>query len=419
MTVTDPPRPSRPDDLHKRRAREALREQALIEEARRRARRRRQRSAVIALLVAAALVALAVAGVRGGGRSSGGKQSAPLPDAKPVRNGMIVFGAPRHPLQVVNADGSGLRVAARCRGGRRAICSVAEPAWSPDGKTLASVRGSLGVLNARGWLVLRRTFSLYVADADGRRARLLAACGDCGVANDGHLDWSPDGSQIVFSRQSPPPSRVESLWAVDPSTRKLHRLTHCPLKSCIDISPVWAPDGRLIVFRRLAQRGSLYTIRPDGSQLTKLATPGGAADPQWSPDGRKLAFDAQDSIYLTDADGSHVTLLYAGPLGSGPGKPSWSPYGRKLVFFNTPGSAGGFSAEVWTMNADGSGKKRLYASACCVESWAAPIWSPDGTKIAFSASSSGGTFLMNADGTGLRRLGTVAGGALAWQRRPS
>ena len=37
------------------------------------------------------------------------------------------------------------------------------------------------------------------------------------------------------------------------------------------------------------------------------------------------------------------------------------------------------------MNPDGSAKQRLYHSGCCVVSWAAPIWSPDGQKIAFAA----------------------------------
>jgi hypothetical protein len=50
------------------------------------------------------------------------------------------------------------------------------------------------------------------------------------------------------------------------------------------------------------------------------------------------------------------------------------------VFFNTPGEPGGYVAEVWTMNADGSDQQRLYRSGCCIGAWAAPIWSPDGRR---------------------------------------
>jgi hypothetical protein len=77
-----------------------------------------------------------------------------------------------------------------------------------------------------------------------------------------------------------------------------------------------------------------------------------------------------------------------------------------------------FTAEVWTMNTDGSQKRRVYHSACCVGSWAPPIWSPDGTKIAFAADSAHGTFMVDADGTNLRQLSGVSANGLTWQRLP-
>src|SRR3954469_10812450 len=48
------------------------------------------------------------------------------------------------------------------------------------------------------------------------------------------------------------------------------------------------------------------------------------------------------------------------------------------------------------------------SSACCVGSWAAPIWSPARRSL-FAADSADGTFLMNADGNGLRRLAAPGG----------
>jgi Tol biopolymer transport system component len=88
------------------------------------------------------------------------------------------------------------------------------------------------------------------------------------------------------------------------------------------------------------------------------------------------------------------------------------------VFWNTPGTPGRFRAEVWTMNADGSGKKRLYRSGCCFGFGAPPIWSPNGRRIAFSASSPAGTFVINADGTGLRRISPNLFNYLAWRGVP-
>ena len=120
--------------------------------------------------------------------------------------------------------------------------------------------------------------------------------------------------------------------------------------------------------------------------------------------------------YAVDADGSHRTLLISGARGSGPNLPARSPDGRTLVYFSTPGTRAHFVAEVWTINSDGSGKRRLYRSACCVGLWAAPIWSPDGRQIAFSADSAGGTFVMNADGSRLHRVSKAWASQVAWRR---
>jgi hypothetical protein len=74
-----------------------------------------------------------------------------------------------------------------------------------------------------------------------------------------------------------------------------------------------------------------------------------------------------------------------------------------------------FGSEVWTVSADGKLRQRLFQFGCCVETWALPVWSPDGKEIAFSANDeeTGGTFVVNADGSG-SRIGSqahTAGGA--------
>jgi Tol biopolymer transport system component len=413
LTVTAPPRPPGPDDLRDRSLVEALREQALIEEARRRARRRRQRYAAVALL--GVFVAAGIGfGRAGGGRSAGTPAASTglsAQGAATATNGKIAFADGGGALWVVNPDGSGLHVMARCSA-TIPECGIAEPAWSPDGNRLAFVRGHLGGANTAS------TLSLYIADAPGRHVRLLAACGSCAEQWGGNLSWSPDGSRIAFSRDSGHRGE-QSLWISDTAGRKLHRLTDCLPNWCADVDPAWAPSGRRIVFSRIVSAGSsLYTIRPDGSQLRKITTVAGASDPRWSPDERKIAFDGSDRIYIADANGSHLKLLFGGAVGSGPGVPSWSPDGTKLAFFNTPGRPSAFSAEVWTINTDGSAKQRIYHSACCVGIWAAPIWSPDGKKIALAANSAGGTFVISSDGSGVRRLSAAFAIGLTWQPLP-
>jgi len=170
-------------------------------------------------------------------------------------------------------------------------------------------------------------------------------------------------------------------------------------------------------------------VKTDGSDLTRLTNlTGYAAHPVWSPDGRRIAFDVSgegegDKVYAMAADGSELTLLSSGPIGSGPGRPLWSPDGTQVVFFSTPGSPGAFSAEVWVIKADGSEPRRLYQGSCCIGTWAAPIWSPDGRYIAFGVGSlypdqfPSGIFIIRTDGTQLRKLTTDVE-EVAWQRKP-
>lgn len=414
MTVRIRPRPPGPG-IRERRDRSVLEwlreQQALIEEARRRARRRRQGYAALALLGVAVVVVVGFTGLSGGHQREVPDASVPsVPSgqsAAGASNGKIAIADDLGRLQFVDPDGSRGQVIAHCRA---FPCGLAEPAWSPDGSQIAFVWEDPGVPPG-----VRETFSLYLADSDGGRLRRLTPCGSCGLIWGAHLSWSPDGSWVAFSLAGP--GWTLSLWAVNPASGELRRLTDCRPNMCADVSPDWASSGELIAFSRMDERGSsLYTVRPDGSHLTKITDSAFAANPRWSPNGRKIAFDGSGKIFIVDADGSDQKLVVDGTTGSLAGVPSWSPDGTKLAFFNTPGEPGISTAEVWTMSSDGSARQRLYHSPCCVEGWAAPIWSPDGKKIAFAATSADGTFVIGSDGTGLRRLSTASAKGITWQQ---
>ena len=97
------------------------------------------------------------------------------------------------------------------------------------------------------------------------------------------------------------------------------------------------PNGR-IAFADF-NTGQLYSINPDGTglrQLTHVAAPAVAADPDWSPDGRRIAFSSDLSgeprLYVMDRDGSHQRLVFSELSGYADFRPQYTPGGGRLVF---------------------------------------------------------------------------------------
>jgi len=96
--------------------------------------------------------------------------------------------------------------------------------YSPDGSHISYLRG-------RG--------DLWIADADGRKARKLIPSW-----NTLEYDWSPDGKWLVYAQEDSDFNRDIWIIPVDGS-RKPANVSRHPYN---DGNPVWSPDGRLIAF---------------------------------------------------------------------------------------------------------------------------------------------------------------------------
>jgi TolB protein len=180
-----------------------------------------------------------------------------------------------------------------------------------------------------------------------------------------------------------------------------------------------AEGAALLVRRGEGSAGELFRVPLDGGPAVRL-TRNRASDyfPVASPDGRRIAFvssrGGDDDIWVMRADGSRPRVLTRDrPRARGPAPldtaPAWSPDGRRIAFASD--RAGG-EGEIYVMNADGSGVRRLTRTARHVID-ATPAWSPDGRRIVFASSRAGHfnleLFTMRPDGTGLRRLTRTGG----------
>jgi Tol biopolymer transport system component len=144
--------------------------------------------------------------------------------------------------------------------------------------------------------------------------------------------------------------------------------------------------------------GGLFVVNADGSGKRQL-TRAKYATPTWSPDGRKIAFVRSGHVYVMNTDGSGEQNLTNSPTGAA--APAWSPDGRRIAFLRA-GPATAWGWDVYVMDADGRGPRRLAGNA-----WlAAPAWSPDGRRIAFVSERDGNAevHVMNADGSRQRKL---------------
>ncbi|MBI2836667.1 MAG: PD40 domain-containing protein [Chloroflexi bacterium] len=178
------------------------------------------------------------------------------------------------------------------------------------------------------------------------------------------------------------------------------RLTNNP---AYDADPVWSPDGSKIAFSSYRDGNrEIYVMNADGSNQTRL-TNNSAADygPSWSPDGSKIAFesyrDGNWETWVMNADGSNPTQLTNIVFYSNSG-PAYSPDGSKIVFHSNRDMPSPWPADIYVMNADGSGQTRLMSN---LANDLDPLWSPDGSKIVFHSDRDGNKeiYVMNADGS--------------------
>jgi TolB protein len=130
----------------------------------------------------------------------------------------------------------------------------------------------------------------------------------------------------------------------------------------------------------------------DGSPAVAIspASPGYLRGGWFSPSGAKVAFawaangSGVPDIYTTNPDGTALLNVTKTDATSETWV-TWSPSGNAIAMVNNPPGAGSGIAIV---NADGTGFRQLTENASGVSD-ANPVWSPDGTKIAFDSNRSG------------------------------
>jgi Tol biopolymer transport system component len=254
------------------------------------------------------------------------------PDGKTLLIGVWSDEGPMGPA-VMRLDGTDLRFLLREK-----IDGFDCSGWSPDGALLAcSMNGE--DLTAYG---------IYTVHPDGQSLERITvspfhyeqgSAGECG-GGESRAVFSPDGERIAFVQQrcgtgaNPSSAETAAIWVVGVDGRNAHEIVpHGLAKSHPGSQISWSNVRDEIVFG--SQDGDLFTVRPDGTELEKIALPDHVRDhhaygPEWSPDGTRIVFslyldelrstdlytiapDGSDLVRITTVDGAEVLPRWGRP----------------------------------------------------------------------------------------------------------
>jgi Tol biopolymer transport system component/DNA-binding winged helix-turn-helix (wHTH) protein len=235
------------------------------------------------------------------------------------------------------------------------------PAISPNGETLAFIRCS-------------STCDLYLTPIGGGEVRQLTELNDIS-----ELAWSPDGSQIIFSRRG-------NLWRLSVSGGEVE-----PIAAAGQGVGGLTLRGNRLAYAQTTVDRNIWQVDLNGSKtlgprpVPVINSTRNDDSPQFSPDGKKIVFvsDRSDAfeIWLCDRDGQNLVQLtrFDGPL---TGTPRWAPDGRQIAFDTR--SQG--NPDIWIVSLDGGQPRRLTNEP---SQDIDPSWSRDGRWIYFGSNRSG------------------------------
>ena len=305
--------------------------------------------------------------------------------------------------------------------------------FSPDGEHIAFRSG-------------REGGGIFIMGATGESVRRVTA---------GGFDpaWSPDGRSLAYSTEGiadPYARNIRAeLWTVDVSTGKSRKLLDGDA-----VQPAWSRDGRIAYWANTGGQRDIWTVDANGG--TPVAVTKDAAtdwSPEWSPDGQWLYFasdrggtmnlwrvaidqqsgspksdpqaitssltgigyarfaDDQRRVAVMAYSRSYELSLASYDLSGGVKVGASAPVRSPSLGWCSPSHAGDWLActsrgpqeDIVLMRPDGSDTVRLMDDAWKDRN---PTWSPDGTRVSFMSARSGEWELWSVrpDGSDLRQM---------------
>jgi serine/threonine protein kinase/Tol biopolymer transport system component len=261
-------------------------------------------------------------------------------------------------------------------------------AVSPDGLKLAFMRYESPS---------KSTF--FVTNVDGTGARALASLDNDQWFGEGGPAWSPDGKTIAVTAAATVNGVTQMrLVGIDVASGAMKELSP---QRWIDLGRLaWMPDGATLAVLAVERTDELV-----GHQVWRVTYPSGEASRitndvnGFDDESFGVTADGRTLLTATKETRSRIETIPASGNSDSPARLSsaesnqegiygfeWTPDGR-IVFSSFEGS----QFDLWIMNADGSGRRRLTSD---LHFEADPDVSPDGRHIVFRSNRPDGAAVM-------------------------
>jgi serine/threonine-protein kinase len=254
---------------------------------------------------------------------------------------------------------------------RKIVLHASDPTWMPDGRSLVYENLADGAIWASG--------------VAGENPHLLVRMEPGMSATEPRV--SPDGRMVAAAIRIVPGGPYGELGIADLNTGKIRLLTK---DNALALSPAWAADSKFIYFS--SSRGgtlNIWKMAADGSALRQItAGEGDDTELDVSSDGQRLVFATlRLNIGLAQLDreaapdGASVKVIANDPARNEFG-PVYSPDGTRIAFFTNLKGVENESVSV----ADANGRNAIQLVRDSRVNLF-PRWSPDGTRLLYYSTS--------------------------------